>query len=84
MATYFYRFENEQAFVDACNVPVEGSELNEFVLPPDANVIGVIITTVNDEPVTLPGYHVNLPYEHEPWWPYQVNPAQPVRVFWES
>lgn len=91
MTTFFYRFDSEQAYKDAITVETvttdaEGVEVVESVEQPPlgVDVVGVITKIVDDEPVALDGYHVNLPYDYEPWAENKVVPANPVRIFWGS
>jgi hypothetical protein len=83
MTTFFYRFDSEQACVDACNRPVEGSELNVYDPPQGMDIIGIIYTQ-GDDPQPLPGYHVNVPQAVEGWEVHQVHPVNPQRIFWSA
>lgn len=44
------------------------------------DVIGVLYSA-DEEPVALPGWHVNSPFPVEEWEQYQVTPTTPRRVF---
>jgi hypothetical protein len=86
MTTFFYRFESEAEYKDAITtINVEGDVVEPIVrVPHGADVIGVITKIVADEPITLDGWHVNLPYAYEPWAAQMVTPLNPFRIFWGS
>jgi hypothetical protein len=47
------------------------------------DIIGSLYAPAEDgqEPVVLPGWHVNSPHPVEGWEQYRVEPAAPRRVF---